>query len=182
MSEKHTRIDGMDGIKALSKDQMIHMIEILAKNTAALDGTWFQAIERDQGMDDAIKYDIEAWKRFTISEGRRIKKFLDLDEHPGLAGLKEALKYKGTSLANVYEFFYEEDALIFRIVDCRVQNARERKGMGFHPCKPVGLVEYAGFAKTIDDRISCECLSCFPDMNDTSCNCSWKFRLNDTKN
>ncbi|WP_259299238.1 DUF6125 family protein [Eggerthella lenta] len=33
------------------------------------------------------------------------------------------------------------------------------------------------FAESIDDRISCECLSCFPDMTDDSCNCAWKFTL-----
>ena len=32
-------------------------------------------------------------------------------------------------------------------------------------------------AESIDDRISCECLSCFPDMTDDSCNCAWKFTL-----
>ncbi len=30
---------------------------------------------------------------------------------------------------------------------------------------------------TIDDRISCECVSCFPDVTDESCACSWLFTL-----
>ena len=37
--------------------------------------------------------------------------------------------------------------------------------MGLHPCKPAGLAEYAGFAQTIDDRISCQCVSCYPDIH-----------------
>jgi hypothetical protein len=47
--------------------------------------------------------------------------------------------------------------------------------MEFHPCKPVGLVEYAGFARAIDDRIQCAPVSCYPDITDDTCCCAWKF-------
>ena len=62
-------------------------------------------------------------------------------------------------------------------VECRVQRARERKQMPLHPCKPVGEIEYAGFARTIDDRITCDCISCFPDVTDAECCCAWRFKL-----
>lgn len=75
------------------------------------------------------------------------------------------------------ELIWEDDALVYRIVDCRVQNARKRKGMDFHPCKSVGVVEYGVFARGIDERIACECLSCFPEIVDESCNCAWRFTL-----
>lgn len=128
-------------------------------------------------MDTAVRHDIEAWRRFSVSEARRIKKFLGLDERPGIEGLARALALRCQSAANVDEILVEGDELTYRIVDCRVQNARKRKGMGFHPCRSVGVVEYGVFAESIDDRISCECLSCFPDMTDDSCNCAWKFTL-----
>ena len=41
------------------------------------------------------------------------------------------------------------------------QPANEKQ-MEYHPCKSVGIIEYSGFAKTIDERITCECLSCYP--------------------
>ena len=53
-------------------------MEIDAKNSVALDGVWFQSIERDLGMDAAMHHDQEAWKRFAATEARRIKKFLGL--------------------------------------------------------------------------------------------------------
>ena len=62
---------------------------------------------------------------------------------------------------------------------CRVQTARERKGLPFHPCKSVGVVEYAGFARAIDARIQCQCLSCYPDVTDERCACKWAFWLED---
>ena len=164
-------------VRALSKDELIELLEIYAKNLIALDGTWFQSIEAEDGMDAAVHHDIEAWRRFRASEARRIKRFLGLDEHPGLEGLAKALALRCQSAANVDEITVDGDELRYRIVDCRVQNARERKGMGFHPCKSVGVVEYGVFAEQIDDRITCTCLSCFPDIVDDTCNCAWKFTL-----
>lgn len=53
-------------------------------------------------------------------------------------------------------------ALLFRMRRCRVQEARECKGMAPFPCKSVGLVEYGGFARTIDPRLETEVLVCPP--------------------
>ena len=60
---------------------------------------------------------------------------------------------------------------------CRVQAARERKGMPFHPCMQVGIIEYGGFGSAIDDRIECRCLSCYPDVTDDTCCCKWEYTL-----
>lgn len=166
-----------DVLKNLTRDQLEQLLGMYAKNLIALDGTWFQSIEREEGMDAAMHHDVEAWRRFSASEARRIKAFLGLEEHPGLEGLARALPLRCQAAANVDELIWEDDALIYRIVDCRVQNARERKGMGFHPCKSVGVVEYGVFARGIDERIACECLSCFPEIVDKSCNCAWHFTL-----
>ena len=69
------------------------------------------------------------------------------------------------------------NVVTYTAVDCRVQTARQRKGMPFHPCRSVGLIEYTGFALTIDDRFTCDCVSCYPDVTDASCCCKWRFTL-----
>ena len=167
------------GLESLTREELIELLEITAKDLIALDGTWFQSLEREQGMDTAMEHDRAAWRRFVPSEARRLKKLLNLPDGCGLAGLAAALPLRCTSLANEWEILWEDDgaALVFRITDCRVQNARERKGMGFHPCKSVGLVEYGAFASAIDERIATECLSCYPNIEDDTCNCAWKFTL-----
>lgn len=177
MSQPSNGVEGSECLEALSKDQLIELLQVYSKNLVAMDGVWFQSIEAKSGMDEALFHDVEAWKRFTVSEARRIKEFLKLPDNAGLDGLEQALALKFTSIANRYEVIREDNTLTFRIIDCRVQNARARKGMEFHPCKSVGLAEYAGFARTIDERITCECLSCFPEMIDDSCNCAWKFEI-----
>ena len=166
-----------ENLEILTREQLIELIQIYAKDWLAIDGMWFQSIEGKYGMDEAMWHDVEVWKRFTVTEARRVKKFLKLEEHPGLEGLAKAFKYRLYSNIGREEITLEGDSLIYRMVECKVQNTRLKKGMALHPCRLVGDVEYAGFAKTIDDRIKCECLSCYPDIKDDTCNCAWKFTI-----
>ena len=164
-------------LNSLSKDQLIQLIEIYSKNWLAMDGVWFQSVEKKLGMDEAIYHDEQAWSKFTIIEAKRIKEFLNLPEQAGLEGLAKALALRFYANINEDEIIISGNTLTYRAVECRVQTARKRKNMEFHPCKSVGIIEYSEFAKTIDSRISCECLSCYPDINDSSCSCSWLFTL-----
>lgn len=168
---------GNSAIEQLSKEELLQLLDIYAMNWLAMDGVWFQSIEQKFGMDEAIEHDKNAWRNFTVVEAARIKQFLQLPEHAGIGGLEKALKFRVYAAINRDETLVKDNVLIYRTLDCRVQNARKRKGMEFHPCKSVGLIEYTYFAKTIDDRFSCEAISCYPDITDTTCNCSWKFTL-----
>jgi hypothetical protein len=55
--------------------------------------------------------------------------------------------------------------------------SRRRKGLPDFPCKPVGLVEYAGFARTIDPRIRTRCIACPPDPGPRDAYCAWRFTI-----
>ncbi|GAA6397444.1 DUF6125 family protein [Solibaculum mannosilyticum] len=164
-------------LEHLDKEQLIQLIELYSKNWLAMDGVWFQSVERKFGMEEAMIHDENAWERFTVIEARKIKAFLQLPDRSGLEGLAKALRFRFYANINRDEIVIEGDTLTYRTLDCRVQNARKRKGMPFHPCKSVGIIEYSGFAREIDDRIACEVLSCYPDITDESCCCAWKFTL-----
>lgn len=179
--EESIQMERENGLAALSKSELIELIQLYSKNWLAMDGVWFQSIEQKFGMDEAMYHDGEAWKRFTEIEARRIKDFLKLPEEAGLEGLRQALSLRFYANLNRDEFVMSGDTLIYRVLDCRVQTARARKKMDFHPCKPVGLIEYAGFAKVIDRRITCKCLSCYPAVEDTSCCCAWQFTLEQSR-
>lgn len=180
MNEKRNMMKN-EILHSLSKEELIRLIEDYSKNWLAMDGVWFQSVERMRGMDEAMHHDAEAWRRFTVIEAKRIKAFLSLPERAGLEGLARALQCRFYANLNEADIIMdaERKTLVYRTRECRVQRARERKGMPFHPCKPVGEIEYAGFARTIDERISCECISCFPDVTDPACCCAWRFSLND---
>lgn len=164
-------------LNRFDKEKLIELIEIYSKNCLAMDGVWFQSVENRFGMDEAMEHDANAWSRFTKIEAQRIKAFLQLPDNAGIEGLKQALSLRFYANVNRAETVTDNDVLIYRTLDCRVQNARKRKGLEFHPCKPVGLIEYSGFAKVIDARFACEAISCYPDITDSSCNCAWKFTL-----
>ena len=169
----------LDLINELPREKLIELISDYAKNWLAMDGVWFQAVEGKRGMDEAVEMDVEAWRRFTVVEAKRIKAFLGLEEQAGLDGLSRALCLRLYAPLNRDAVEIEGNTLTYRVMTCRVQSARARKGMDFHPCKSVGLVEYDGFAKAIDSRFTSECVSCYPDITDESCACVWKFTLNE---
>ncbi len=172
-------MDKLNKIEDLNREQLLELVQIYAKNMLALDGVWFQSVEAAEGMEAAMEHDRNAWRRYTVSEARRIKAFLNLPERAGIEGLKRALSFRFYAALNGDEFIESDNTLIYRTLSCRVQNARSRKGMPFHPCKSVGILEYGFFAKEIDNRFECEALSCYPDVTDTTCACSWKFTLKD---
>lgn len=149
-----------------------------AKRWLSHDGLWFQAIERHHGMDEAIKLDVEAWERQTVLEAKRIMSLLGIQSGGGLDALEECLKYR------MYAFLNEQHSerrdpstLLFYMDTCRVQRARQEKGMDFFPCKPVGIPEYSLFAETIDPRIKTTCIGCPPDETGPNWHCAWRFVL-----
>lgn len=166
-----------DSIDELPREKLLELVANFSKNWLAHDGLWFQSVEAGQGMEEANRHNINAWRRFTVIEAKRIKEFLGLPERAGLEGLRRALAFRMYAPLNRTVTTIDGNTLVYDVTTCRVQRARERKGLPFHPCKPVGLVEYGGFAKTIDDRIETECVSCFPDITRPESNCVWRFTL-----
>ncbi|MHB8985142.1 MAG: DUF6125 family protein [Eubacteriales bacterium] len=157
-------------------ENLYGLLEDLAKRWLAHDGLWFQAVEKEYGMDAAIKMDIAAWEKFTVIEAGRIKKILNLPADGGIPALKRALGLRLYSFINKQEIIDAgENKIIFRMNDCRVQSARKRKNLPDFPCRPVGLVEYTNFAKAIDPRIKTRCIACPPDEHPTEYFCAWEF-------
>jgi hypothetical protein len=118
------------------------------------------------------------WTRFSPFEAWSIRRFLGLPEAPGLAGLKRALGfrlYAGINVQTIREAGTE--SLVFEMNNCRVQAARKNKGLADYPCKSGGLVEYRGFAETIDPRIRTSCIACPPDDHPAEWFCAWRFTL-----
>jgi hypothetical protein len=163
-------------LAGLDREQLVGIIEDAAKNWLAHDGTWFQAVEAEHGMDAAIRADTEAWRRFTVVEAKRIMKRQGIEPGGGIPALVKALSYRLYSYINVQDTVEQTDTrVVFRMRDCRVQSARKRKGLADFPCRSVGEVEYAYFASTIDPRIRTRCIFCPPDDHPEDCWCAWEF-------
>ena len=168
-----------DQFAQFSRTQLEDILTDFTKNWLAHDGLWFQAVERQFGLEKAIELDTEAWKRFTTIEAKRIMKRHGIAENSGLDGLKKALGLRMYALVNEQTIRNEsDDSFEFYMIDCRVQSARRRKKLPLFPCKSVGLVEYAGFAQAVDPRIKTECIGCPPDdQAGDEYYCGWRFTL-----
>ena len=103
-------------LKEFSKEQLCDLVTMMAKNWLALDGVWFQSIERKFGMDEAMYHDGQAWIRYTRIEARRIKQFLNLSERPGLDGLERALALRFYAHLNQDQVIREGNKLIYRML------------------------------------------------------------------
>jgi hypothetical protein len=171
----------MTGIKEISdfsKDELIELLQDAAVNWLAHDGLWFRAVEDRFGLDAAMELDGKAWEKFTVLEAKRIMKRLGLKEGGGIPALVQALKLRLYAYINVQEISeVTADRLVFRMRSCRVQEARERQGLSLFPCKSIGIIEYSGFARTIDPHIETRCLTCPPDPKPENTWCAWEFTL-----
>jgi len=163
-------------LMSMSRESLLDLMDSVSVNWLVNDGVWFQAVEFAHGMNDAKRCNDSAWAHFSPFEAWTIKDFLNMPERPGLDGLKKALGFRVYANINVQSIVDEApDSFIFQMNDCRVQSARKRKGLDDYPCKSGGTVEYIYFARSIDDRISTECIGCPPDKHPDDWYCAWRF-------
>lgn len=170
--------EGLKALEQMSREELIAIIVDDAKNWLAHDGLWFQAVEKMYGIDIAMDADREAWRYFTVIEAKRIMERLGMKPGGGIPALVECLKHRLYARLNLQDCIEQsDDRVVFRMLDCRVQSARKRKGLDDFPCKSVGIVEYSEFAKAVDPRITTNCLACPPDKHPDEFWCAWEFRL-----
>jgi hypothetical protein len=168
----------MEEVKDLSKEELLNLLADASKNWLAHDGLWFRAVENKYGLEAAMELDRKAWEKFTVLEAKRIMKRLGTEPGGGIPALVKALKFRLYAYINVQEITEMSDThCVFRMNSCRVQEARKRQGLPDFPCKSIGIVEYAGFARTIDPRIKTTCLTCPPDSHPSDVWCAWEFKL-----
>jgi hypothetical protein len=160
----------------LSKAELLELLRDAAKNWLAHDGLWFLEVEKNYGIQKAIELDKSAWEKFTVIEAKRIMERLKIKPNGGIPALIQALGFRLYAYINKQEIIkVNENKIIFRMNDCRVQSARKRNKLPDFPCKEVGIVEYSFFAQTIDPRIKTKCMACPPDLHPEDFYCAWEF-------
>jgi hypothetical protein len=161
-------------LEALSKKELLDLIDIFSKNWLTVDGLWFGLVEETYGLDAALDLDLKMWKRNAAIEADRVKRYLGI-EGGGIQGFLKALHFMSFNPCMPYEYLPEgpnQGYLVMPI--CRPQEGRLRAGKGEFPCKPVGFECYAGIASKIDSRVKVECVFCPPDEHPPDLWCKWK--------
>lgn len=164
--------------KDLDRNQLMELLRVYSLNWLAHDGCWFLAVEKEHDWETAERFNEKAWYAFTRVEARRIMKFLGTAPGGGTEALAQALQFRMYAQINEQEIVeIDEKRLVFTMKECRVQSTRRRKGLPLHRCKSAGIIEYSGFAETIDPRFQTRCIVCPPDDPPPGMFCSWEFTL-----
>lgn len=167
-----------NSFEAMGRKDLLRALEMFAKNWLAHDGCWFLAAEERFDLETAIDLDGRSWKRFAEVEARRIMETFDIPAAGGLAALERALNLRLYAVINSQrtEWLDDHKVLHFFMDVCRVQEARQRKGLADFPCKGVGTIEFEIFAATVDPRIRTTCLHCPPETPPGQY-CGWEFTI-----
>lgn len=168
----------MSAYDEMSREELLSALAMFAKNWLAHDGCWFLAAEERHGIETAMDLDGRAWERFAAAEARRLKEGFALPAEGGLVALARALELRMYAVVNEQHLEWSDDRrrLRFFMDCCRVQETRRRKGLADFPCRPIGDIEFAVFARTIDPRIRVRCLHCPPEAPPGKY-CGWEFQI-----
>lgn len=168
-------------IKEKTREELVALLQDIAKTWLASDGIWFQELESRLGMVRAKIVNDTCWSAFGPMEAFKLKRLLGIDDRSGLEGLARILPFRLYSSMNAFTVRWEDDrTLIWEMNECRVQTARRRKGLDDYPCKSAGIAEYTSFALGTDARLSTQCVYCAPDPLPDGSFCAWRFTVNDT--
>jgi hypothetical protein len=170
-------LDAAPALATLDADGLRAALIDASRLWLAHDGLWFLEWENTHGIEEAMVADTAAWRQFAALEAKRIMARLGLQPGGGVAALAECFRHR--LYANLCQFTMHRRGaeLRLRMVECRVQDARARKGLPSFPCKCVGIVEFDVFARTVDPRFHMTCEQCPPDKLAEGGWCEWCFRL-----
>jgi len=166
-------------LRSLPKQKLIDLLLIQARNMFRVDGLYFLSIEKMFGAEKAIVIDEHCWRTMGAIEAREIKKFLG-KSHFAIADVMEALRFTGWSLDQRDKDIQVDDGKgVFRVVRCRTQLTRIRKGLSEFACKPVRHGYLKAFASELNPEMRVVCKMCPPDRHAENSWCEWEFRPND---
>jgi hypothetical protein len=161
----------------LPKETLLNLFHMHIRNTFRVDGLYFLGIEEKSGSEAATQIDTNCWKLLGKLEARELKNLLKIEKNDILA-LMYALRNTSWSL-------YQEEKQVetspnrgvYRVVKCRVQEARIAKKVGVFPCKNVRFSYLKAFAKELNPNIEVSCRTAPPDQRREGFWCEWDFTL-----
>ncbi len=168
--------DGVQELESLSKERLIEIIRMFSKNWYTVDGLWFRVVEEEYGLEAALKLDYKMWESNAVAEARRIKKFLDLSDG-GPEAVVRAINYMTWAPSTGYRYEPTPNGILWTCTYCPAQEARKRRELPEHACKPAGISCFGGMAQAIDPMVRVRCVFCPPDPHPEDSWCRWEFTL-----
>jgi hypothetical protein len=163
-------------LASLPKEKLFDIFFMHIRNLWRVDGLYFLGIEKRFGTDSATEIDAECWKIVGKLEARELKEMLGIKEINS-SSLLEMLRSTSWALYQTKKGTEKtKTSVIFRVTECKIQDARVGKGLDVFPCKKVRFDYLKSFAEELNPKIEVVCKSCPPDKKGGVW-CEWEFKF-----
>ncbi|MBU7030886.1 MAG: hypothetical protein HXS48_28390 [Theionarchaea archaeon] len=162
-------------LKSLPEEKLIEVMMFNNRNIWRVDGLYFLGIENKFGTEAAAEIDAGVWNVMGTLEARILKKTFDVEDAT-IDTVMELLRYTSWALDQQEKIITVEDSTgILKILNCRTQLTRLKRGLSEFPCKQVRHSYLKTFAEEIAPHIQCTCIVCPPDEHSGDVWCEWHF-------
>lgn len=158
-------------------ERILDLLFFQVRNLWRVDGLYFLGIEEKFGTEVATEIDANCWSSLAKIEARELKRIFGVEKVESIETLLELLTYTSWALYQAKkEVDILEDKGIFRVLSCKIQEARLKKGLEIFPCKKVRFGYLKSFVEELSRDFEVLCRLCPPDERREGFWCEWEFR------
>ena len=140
----------------MPKEMLVELLFMQMRNLWTVDGLYFLGIEEQFGSENASEIDRKVWEIMGKIEARRLKEILGV-KGDDIPTIMETLRATSWSLdLEDKQIIVKKDGGMFRNMNCRVQLAREKIGLGEFPCRMVRWGYLKNFVKEFKEDVEVE--------------------------
>jgi hypothetical protein len=136
------------------KGDLIELLKLSGGLIAVVNGLWLLAVEEVFGNAEAVRLDIQVWKRYAHAFVKRIRNGLGLSGSD-VDGIRELIELDPMLLMSEYEISHlSKDRLFLRVNRCSLQEAITRSGGTEFVCTSSTRLHFRNIAREVDPKVT----------------------------
>lgn len=166
-----------DDLMELPKETLAEMVNMWIQNYWSCQSYWVSYVERDFGVDAAVRLDGEVFEKTARIQGKRLKQLLSLNnDMETMAFVLKHTSPQWTPAGFDWEITDVTDKHItFQVKSCPMSKFRKANNLEVFPCKQISPPLYTALAKSINPKMRAICTHAHPDEAKEGIMCQWEF-------